>query len=95
MIPDKSLLYLSDARGVYIPQNFFEQTKPECLSGVSTWARETCLAGPDEEGYWDAWYEVESKCRVTNHDTGEVYALYHDGDLWLIPEGADWPDEDG
>lgn len=94
MLPIDSLLYLSDARGIYIPQNFFEGTKPDCISGVSDWARETCLAGPDAEGYWDAWNDAEQNARVTDPKTGTIYTLYQDGDLWLIPEGAEWPEDE-
>jgi hypothetical protein len=84
-IPDDAILLLSDARGIYIPRDFIREVLPECLSGVSDWARATLADGPDAEGYWDAWSDVCDKARVTDPKSGTVYTVYQDGDCWLIP----------
>jgi len=34
-IPNSSLLYLSDARGVYIPRDFATDTRHDCVANVS------------------------------------------------------------
>jgi hypothetical protein len=84
-LPNGSLLLLSDARGIYIPRDFILEVLPECLTGVSDWARNTLADGPDAEGYWDAWSDVCDSARVTDPKSGTVYTVYQDGDCWLIP----------
>lgn len=78
-----TLLY-SDSHGIYIPQLFVR----ECLEprqgtivGVDDWPRGECLAGPETDGYWEAWDEILS--RFEYHLDGHVYRLMQDGDLWL------------
>lgn len=87
-IPDGSLLLLSDSRGIYIPRDFVREVKPECVTGMSAWARETLESGPDAEGYWDAWHDVLDNVIVTDHVNGGSYTVYQDGDCWLVPVGG-------
>lgn len=87
--PD-TILLLSDARGIYIPRDFANEVKPECLSGVTEEDIATLKAGPDHEWYWEAWQSVCDSARVTDPTTGTVYTVYQDGDCWLIPEGMEW-----
>ncbi len=88
-LPDNAICYLSSARGQYIPQNFFEDTKPECINwdcslSSKDWVLNSC-ASPDEEDYWEAWMFAEDNITVTNPDTGVVCYIEHREDLWLIP----------
>ena len=90
------LLWLNDARGVYIPRDFAKSfaDRDKSVSGVNaeTWA--TLEQGPDDEGYWDAWTEVRDNAVVTD-ENGVKFTLWQEGDLWLIPEGMEWSDEAG
>jgi hypothetical protein len=61
-------------------------------SGLSDSDRAILEAGPDCEGYWEAWDDCVSRVVVQSH-TGQRYTLWRDGDLWLIPEGAEWADD--
>ena len=85
-----ALLYLSDSRGIYIPRDFVNETRRDCISGADPEAIAACAAGPDCEWYWDAWTAICDNAVVTDPTTGTRYTLYHDGDLWLIPEGMEW-----
>jgi hypothetical protein len=85
-------LYLSDARGVYIPRDFANDTKPECISGIESDTLDILKAGPDHEQYWDAWQEVLDGATLTDPVTGVAYTVYQDGDCWLIPKGMQWDD---
>jgi hypothetical protein len=100
------ILFLSDARGVYIPRDFAESIRRDCLTGASDEDMATLAAGPDGEWYWDAWTAVCDGATVTDPNTGIKYSIYQDGDCWLIPEGMivndagelEWPhdcDTDG
>jgi hypothetical protein len=87
------LLWLSDNRGVYIPQAFAESfiDRDSCVTGVSADDWTILESGPDNESYWDAWTDVCDAARVTID--GHVYSLNQDGDLWLIPDGLEWNDD--
>jgi hypothetical protein len=88
-------LYLSDAGGIYIPQHFAEQTKRECVAGVDQDDWDTLLAGPDHEGYCEAWETVCDDAVLTSPETGKQYTIYQDGACWLIEKGAEWDDNEG
>ncbi len=99
-LPETAELYLDGSRGQYIPQAFFEVTRADCINWTCDdetrkWILESC-ADPANEDYWEAWNEVEGSGRltVTNPDTEVEYTLYQDGDLWLIPVNAEWPEEE-
>ena len=89
------MLYLSDARGIYIPRDFARDTKRDCISGVDAADLELLARGPDEEWYWDAWASVLDNARVTDPVSGVVYRVDQDGDCWLVPEGMEWNDGGG
>ena len=87
------VLWLSDARGVYIPRDFaqsFASTK--YVSGVSNTDLEILEEGPNGALYWDVWTEVLNNAIITGDD-GIPYFLSQDNDLWLIPAGMEWSDE--
>jgi hypothetical protein len=86
-------LFLSDARGIYIPRDFARDIKRELVSGV-TGEQLDELANDDNasgEWYWDAWDDILSNCIVTD-EKGQQWRLNQDGDLWLIPVGMEWDD---
>lgn len=91
-LPEGAELFLDSARGIYIPQNFAEIVKRKCVEGVSAEQWAILEEGPEHEWYWEAWDEVLNSAVLTNPDTGQRFTPYQDGDLWLIPENAEWPD---
>ena len=98
-------LFLSDARGQYIPRDFARSVKREAVSGIDTKDLDYLALGPggclDEatelqegesergEFYWDTWQTVLDNCLLTD-DKGNEFKLYQDGDLWLVPNGWEW-----
>jgi hypothetical protein len=90
MTDDKCELLLDSNRGVYIPQNFCQEFKLKEF-GLSDDDKDvkTCLNGPDDEWYWEAWYAVMDKA-VIRRDEHE-WRVYHSGDVWLVRD--DMPDE--
>ena len=96
-LPENAELYLDGSRGQYIPQNFIEITKPECINEngiISPWTdwKEILLAGPDHEFYWDVWIDVCDTVTITDPTIDVEFNLYQDGDLWIIPVDAEWPE---
>lgn len=93
MTKPEPMLWLSDARGVYIPRDFAKcfVDRDKAVQGVKAddWA--ILEAGPDHEHYWDVWTDVLDNATVTDGTT--VCRLHQDGDLWLIPVGMDWDEE--
>ena len=70
-------LLLSDARGVYIPQNFCEIFDvAQWGLDPDSWAVETCLSGPETEFYWDAWDEILNKATYKKENCIGEYSLY-------------------
>src|ERR1700758_4250225 len=90
------LLWLSDARGIYIPRDFAASfaDRAKHVSGVKDEDWAVLEAGPYHEWYWEAWEDVCRDAIVTD-ENGVKYAVYQDGDCWLIPEGMEWSDETG
>ena len=82
-------LLITDASGQYIPQEFCADfvVREASLDGDV----ETCLAGPDQEDYWEAWENILQNGTIDGGKIG-VWTLMQDGDLWAIKEGTeiDW-----
>lgn len=80
-------LLLDDARGIYIPQAFYEGFDfGEWGLNVSDY---TELSSPDNEGYWDAWDELlqnaEHHVKPTeNEEFGHTWRLEQDGCLFAV-----------
>lgn len=91
-LPDESILFLSDARGIYIPQDFATDIKHECVKGVSDAEWSILESGPDHELYQETWNDVEQNAIIT--DNGVEYCIFQDGDCWLVLVGAEWETED-
>ena len=101
------LLYLDDHRGIYIPRDFARDTYRECISGVKSEDLDYLAGeytptgdddpddhgGPDGEFYWDTWQTVLDNAIVTDK-SGNVFRLYQDGAVWLIPDGMEWDDRE-
>jgi len=95
MSPTKSKsgvsLLLSESWGQYIPKQFatayhFITSNADCQPGwknVGEWQLETCLAGPEDNDYWEAWDAVLSTAEHIDQD-GNEWTLLQDGDLWAI-----------
>jgi hypothetical protein len=94
------LLWLSDARGVYIPRDFANSfaDRAKHVSGVTDETWTILEAGPDAgetgESYWDAWNDVCENAAVTD-EHGNKFRVCQDGDCWLIPADMEWNDETG
>lgn len=86
----QEIIIISDsARGVYIPRHFAETIKRERVTGVSDLQWEDLESDPygiDSDILWETWDRVLDNARVTCPDTGTVFVLYQDGDLFLVPE---------
>ncbi len=93
MLPETAELYLNDSRGIFIPQRFAMETKRECVAGITDEDWETILAGPGGEWYWESWDSIQQNAILTDPTNGQQFSLYQDGDLWLIPIDAEWPDD--
>ena len=87
-------LFLSDNRGIYIPRDFAECVVRTAVTGISNEDYEILEAGPEHDQYWDAWSDVCDNAVLTDPVSGVVSTLYQNGDLWLVPEGMEWSDED-
>jgi len=96
-LPETAELLFTDARGIYIPRDFATYIDQERVEGVAPEDYEILRAGPEGELYWDTWTDVLDGARLNMAPEGaapEWATLYQDGDLWLVPEGAAWPDDD-
>jgi len=90
------ILFLSDARGVYIPRDFAQswdaEERARRVANVTNEDWAILEAGPEHPEYWDAWQEVCDSAIVTD-DNGVRYHVNQDGDCWLVPTEMTWDDE--
>lgn len=88
------MLWLSDARGIYIPRDFATSfaDRDKHVSGVSPEDWKILESGPDHDLYWDAWQSVCDNAIVTD-DNGIKFSIHQNGDCWLVPEGMEWRDD--
>jgi hypothetical protein len=89
------MLWLNDRRGIYIPRDFALSfnDRAKQVTGVSDDEWAVLEAGPDHERYWDTWVDVEDNAIVTD-EHGVKRHIHQDGDVWLIPEGMEWSDDE-
>lgn len=94
--PEPQIL-LSDGGGIYIPQMFATNlvfgAQPNQWQGVSAENLDILERGPEGEEYWEAWEEVLDQAFLVSGE-GRKYTLGHDGDVWAIPDGMEWSDEE-
>jgi len=73
-------ILLSDARGVYIPRDFYQGFDLE------KWhlnpSELEALNDPENDNYWDVWDHVLNTAYFVAD--GKKYTLHHDGDLFAI-----------
>ena len=92
-IRPEMMLWLSDARGIYIPRDFANSFSDlATITGIEPDDLEILKAGPDHEWYWEAWENVCKNAVITD-DKGNAFHVYQDGDCWLVPVGMEWSDE--
>lgn len=98
---------INNAHGRYIPQIFCQQEDAQAWAGVSQEDWDTCLAGPDEEHYDEAWadildhatYQGTEAERQRARFTGRALATYgwrllqEDGDVFMV--SAEETSDDG
>jgi hypothetical protein len=91
----KTLLWLADHRGVNIPKDFAESFKDrdKDVSGVDPEQWAILEAGQEHEFYWDTWSDVMDSAVITID--GIEYAVWQDGDVWLIPNGMEYDEDEG
>jgi hypothetical protein len=88
------ILLIDENQGVYIPKVFCEQCNPD--NSFWVWDYENdgeILLNPEHELYWEVWDEILNNAFYHNPDENIKYTLYHNGDLWLIPEGYEIVEE--
>jgi hypothetical protein len=76
-------LFLSDARGIYIPRDFAECVRHGLVGNVTAEDWDILQAGPEHELYWETWADMLDHAIID--DGNRKFMLYQDGDLWLIP----------
>ena len=79
-------LLLDEARGIYIPQAFYEgfdfgawNLKLDDYSG---------LRDPYLDGYWEVWEDLMNNAKYYD-DNGHVWHLYQDGSLFMVRDDHD------
>ena len=90
------LLWLTDAHGQHLPRKFaqtLEGPGRSHVTGVSDENWKILEAGSSHEHYDEAWDEVLRDAVLTGMD-GTKYTLHQDGDLWAVPVGMEWSDEE-
>jgi hypothetical protein len=96
----KRELFLSDARGVYIPRDFAQSINRDCISGIDMADLDELAKGPPNgclndkdvvpnDAYWDIWSDVCDHAVITGPD-GTVYRILQDGDCWLLEDCAEY-----
>lgn len=82
-------LFLSDARGIYIPRDFADSVIRSTVSGINHDDLDYLSAGPDGEHYWETWVTV-CDCALLTAPDGTEYRIHQDGDCWLVEDGAEF-----
>lgn len=89
-------------RGVYAPQQFCkifgDSLKP---AEGEYWTQQDIRAtvarllddNPDSEQYWEDWDAIHNAAVLT--DEGEDFFIFQDDDIWCIPIGWEWDDDEG
>lgn len=86
MVPYEPQLLVDDNHGIYIPQIFAKRLGDMEGTVVTDFgAVQYLLEGPENDKYWDAWYDTLQSFVLTDHKDRR-WTLHQDGDLWLVPE---------
>lgn len=89
---ESAILYIDSHHGVYIPQIFTQYIVPSQWAGISDDDLKACEEGIENEWYWDAWCNIIDNAVLVHPENGMRYYIYHNEDVWLIPEGVDAPE---
>ena len=87
-------LVLSDSHGIYIPQIYCsdaDEAWAQCV-GVDYKDVQVCQQGPDHEWYWEAWQSILDNAHIVSD--GVTWRLEQCGDLWEVPDGYVWPEDE-
>jgi hypothetical protein len=83
-------ILLDEARGIYIPQAFYENFD------FSIWNLKiedySELRDPDLDGYWEAWDELLRNAEY-HDDNGYVWRLRQDGSLFALRNDHNYEEE--
>jgi hypothetical protein len=89
------ILLVDSHYGIYQPQILAEYIKSQqddiskqLFNSIASDDLETCLAGPDDEFYWDAYCDIENSARCIINKV--EYFICQNEDTWLIPAGYDF-----
>lgn len=74
---------LDGARGIYIPQAFAQNFDVKEW-GIGEEDEKILLDGPDNELYWEVWDDVVRNAVYDDPQTGTLWNLYQDGDLFAV-----------
>lgn len=93
--PEKQMeLLINSANGIYIPRIFATTYGAE--ENFENWDEIKDLIDSlanvesfEFEDYWDTWEEL-----VDNAKLKDGFTLYHNEDLWAVPEGFEWDEFD-
>lgn len=78
------ILFSDSARGVYIPQHFATNCDRAKLRNISDSDLQILADGEIErDDYWKIWSDVLDSAEFVS-DSGDVYTLWQDGDLWAL-----------
>jgi hypothetical protein len=88
------VLVISDTWGIYIPQRYCSHIDEEIAEEMHIPFEDVqiCQAGPDHEWYWESWDIICQNAEWISD--GVKWGLHQDGDLWEVPEGFSFEDED-
>ena len=90
-----SQLLLGDSHGIYIPKLWADEIgdEEEAEEFSVSWEDVLiCQAGPDSEGYWDAWDSILRDAQWSERD-GDEWTLHQNGDLWAVKLDVEIPEE--
>lgn len=78
-------LFISSQAGRFIPQVCAQFR--EAISGVCEWAWGELEAGPEVDGYWEAWDHALDFAIVHHPRLGDCRLYVHPdaSDVWLVP----------
>ena len=96
-LPEDAELLFTDASGIYVGQRFANEIARYYVQGVTSEEWAVLEEGPEHEWYWDVWSDVEQNAEIHlpiqfTPGVVKVYKLYQDGDVWMVPEDAEWPE---
>lgn len=90
---ENAIELVDNHHGIYIPLMFVQRwDAPEFFLNYREISQDILdvKMGPDNENYWEAWENILDNAKFCpDHEIimdAQVYTLYHDMDLWAIPE---------